>query len=806
MDQNILSLDAAPSWAIWVGDLGRGLVLFGAAAFVVALIAALLSKNKPGTAKLSSLSFVLGAISVLGAFVCLATLFAKNQFEYQYVFSHGDALTELKYKIAGVWSGQQGSFLLWACTSSIFGVLALRSTGIYRRWFVATYSLFLGSLCGILAYETPFGLLDGVQHAGKILLPQTGNGLTPSLENYWVVIHPPTIFTGFGSLTVLFCFAVSAMLTGNVKDWIHMVRPWALVSTAILGLGICMGGMWAYETLGWGGFWAWDPVENVSFVPWLFVVAFVHGIIVQTTKNRWISSNLFLGGLPFIAFVYGTFLTRSGYLSEASVHSFAEMQRSALLILLGFLGFCAIGFGILWFVRGRPASANNSERQDGFNRESIYRMSVTLLALLGLTITIGMSVPFFLALFGKPSKVVEESLYHMVVVWFFVPIMLLLAVGPFVSWRSMATREFWARVINVVSLSIGLTGLTVLAYKWPKYGVNPDPMATINLPFSRQNPHLPHEMPLMPWMAILTFLCVFALVANIWRVGEISRRSKVFSLGGFVAHIGVAVLMAGLVLSRGFERKEQVITQSGTPVLAMGYVLNPDKLDGDLFDRNSKLPVQIAEPGGEQYTAMPGLYWIHDANGNLQSMRWPWIRHSISHDVYLALGDPVTTVWPEPKLIKPQSSEPNQMFTLHYDGLQMIGKPGQVGTKFVAKMRLDENGKTYNIAPALTLTDQGLDQSLTDAGPMFYVSLMGMDAATKSASVQVFFKVPFYPMELFYKPFTSLVWLGAGILFIGGLMSAVYRRNKPIDPDSNTDLEPAVESSESKDDALVPAS
>ena len=134
-DQQILSLNTAPSWAIWTGDIGRALVLLGAASFVIALLGALFSNNKPSLARLSSLSFVLGAACLLGAFVSLASLFARDQFEFQYVFSHGDALTELKYKIAGVWSGQQGSFLLWACTSAIFlGVLALRATGIYRRW------------------------------------------------------------------------------------------------------------------------------------------------------------------------------------------------------------------------------------------------------------------------------------------------------------------------------------------------------------------------------------------------------------------------------------------------------------------------------------------------------------------------------------------------------------------------------------------------------------------------------------------------------------------------------------------------
>ncbi len=137
----------------------------------------------------------------------------------------------------------------------------------------------------------------------------------------------------------MFAMSVAAMLTGNVSEWIKVVRPWALVSVvSILGLGLCMGGMWAYETQGWGGFWAWDPVENVSFVPWLFTISLIHGVIVQVTKEALDRhAILILAGLPFLTFVYGTFLTRSGLLDKLSVHAFAEMDRFALIVLEVFL-------------------------------------------------------------------------------------------------------------------------------------------------------------------------------------------------------------------------------------------------------------------------------------------------------------------------------------------------------------------------------------------------------------------------------------------------------------------------------------
>src|SRR5262249_43500774 len=154
-------------------------------------------------------------------------------------------------------------------------------------------------------------------------------------------------------------------------------------------------------------------------------------------------------------------------------------------------------------------------------------------------------------------------LYHMVVVWFFMPIILLVGIGPFVSWRSLSSGSFWGRIFNVFCVAIGLTGAAMLAMKWPKLGMNIDPTARIQLPINH------HDMPLLPWMVFLSFLCIFAVVANFWRIAEISKRSSFFSWGGFIAHIGVSVLLAGLLLSRGFERKEEVMAKAGESVVAL---------------------------------------------------------------------------------------------------------------------------------------------------------------------------------------------------------------------------------------------
>jgi cytochrome c-type biogenesis protein CcmF len=215
--------------------------------------------------------------------------------------------------------------------------------------------------------------------------------------------------------------------------------------------------------------------------------------------------------------------------------------------------------------------------------------------------------------------------------------------------------------------------------------------------------------------------------------------------------------------------------------------------------------VTISNSDGVAFTAMPGLYVIQGPNG-MQTMRWPYIYHAFSHDVYLALGDPITTVWDSPQDMAPNKViNANDMFSLKYNGIKMQGKPGQMGTKFIADLTMVTGGKTYHPQPSLTMTPSGLRDELIDAGPQFYVTLSGIQAGSDIAKIQVYFKQPIYPMELFYKPLTSLVWLGAGILFVGGLMAAFYRRTRSSTPNLDVHDFADVEEKESKEDALVTA-
>ncbi len=792
-----LDLPLAPGWSLGLGTLGRVLVVAGLASYLASALGWLLAGKRPRLGLVGAWGFWIGTACLVGTFAVLGSLFILNRFEYSYVFGHGDKRNAIAYRIAGIWSGQEGSFLLWATTSALFGALAVRSTGAYRRWFTIPYSLFLAVLCGILAYESPFRIQE---FHGKIYVPPDGVGLTPALQNYWVIIHPPTIFLGFGSLTVLFAHAFAALASRNPFDWARMVRPWALVSLTLVGLGLCMGGLWAYETLGWGGFWAWDPVENTSLVPWLFTAVLVHGLIVQVNRGRWIRTNLLFGGLPFLAFVYGTFLTRSGLLGDTSVHSFAEMDNKALKLLVGLFFVATILFCGLWVVRSlqlRKELAAREPERAGWTRESAYRLGLFLVFGLAIATAFGMSVPMLSSLFGLRMKVVGEAQYHQVVSWFFVPIALFLAAAPFVSWGGISIRRLLGRLYGPACVAFGLVGLTLLVLAWSPWGRLGPFEEEVRLFFGAL------RLPALTWTLILTGLCFFIVTANLWTIGERVRTSRE-AIAIYLSHVGVGLTLAGLLLSRGLERKERVVAQQGTPQPVLGYAMNVKGPNRDYSDRDNKVRIDMRPMQGKgAFEARPGFYFVTRPNGTTDPMAWPHVQRMATHDVYLTvhgISFDATEVTP----VKLGQTIRFLDFDVTYNELTREGEAGVAGTKFGAKLSITSEGRTYSVHPKVVLGEGGLRPEPVLLGDEHFLTMEGMNAADKTAMLQLHYMRPVFPIEVFYKPFTSLVWGGLGILTLGGFLAAWNRRNRPRKPPEMGTAEVESEPAHDEAHALAP--
>jgi cytochrome c-type biogenesis protein CcmF len=775
----LLSRKAEP-WTYALGNAGKGFIFLAIALCFLAALAMFLEREKLGRR-----FFTFGALSFVCAFGSLLVLFLTHQFQFKYVFDHSALDHETQYLVAGVWSGQEGSFLLWGLMASVVGVIAVRSAGMYRRAFTIVYGLFLSGLAGILAYESPFKLLEVIDEAGKMLhvVPPEGRGLVPSLLNYWIVIHPPTIFLGFGVLTVLFAYAFAAVIKRDVVSWIPLVRPWAVFALAVLGVGLCMGGFWAYETLGWGGFWMWDPVENTSFVPWCAVVAFVHAMFVQQARKKWFLANVLFGALPFVLFCYGTFLTRSGYLGDTSVHSFAEMNPVARWLLVGLSAASLIAFVVATIVNwGKIAESlpKASEIRTSFlNRETFYGIGVWLIWALAITTALGMSVPLLSRLVEEKPKVVEEQLYHQVLAWGFVPLMLAMAVAPFLTWKGLTFGQLMNRIINCIAITIGMVGFILLWMKSPGFHA-PAKGDLIDLgPFGKSEA-------IVSWVLFLTGICLFVAVASFWRMME-SLKKSTQTVGAMLAHFGLALAMLGLVFSRGFEQKAELIVHPSESPTAFGYSIEALEQTSQFSDRNNKIPIRAVSPN-EQITATPTLYYYMGNDGEPKPMAWPSIVSRPLYDYYFAIAEPIfeATDWTDFVLTEDPVNQPDlkahRDVALMYTGYEVQGSVAEDGESLLtANIVAVMDDERYDIAPSIRVRLREQPEHIeARIGDRYRVTLGAMDPKTHAIKIKLDYVQPAYPVVIYFKPLTLLVWLGVGIMTVGGLLSAATRRRERL--------------------------
>lgn len=357
---------------IW-GNIGHLAVVLSFTASILSAIAWYFSheKNDEGWAKIARLAFHTHTLMVLTIIGTLFFIIHQHMFEYHYAWQHSSTDLPVYYMISCFWEGQEGSFLLWIFWQTVIGNIMLYTSGIWTRQVMAVLmlsqvvltSMLLGvEVFGYKIGSTPFELLrNAMSNAPLFSQPNylsritDGNGLNPLLQNYWMVIHPPTLFFGFATTIVPFAFAIAALWRKDFTNWLKPALPWALVSVMVLGTGIIMGAFWAYESLSFGGYWAWDPVENASLIPWLILIAAVHVILIYKHSGNALNLAFILSIATFWLVLYATFLTRSGILGNASVHSFTDLGMSGQLLVFIMMfvwlpGFVLIPKGIMKWV------------------------------------------------------------------------------------------------------------------------------------------------------------------------------------------------------------------------------------------------------------------------------------------------------------------------------------------------------------------------------------------------------------------------------------------------------------------------
>jgi cytochrome c-type biogenesis protein CcmF len=491
------------------------------------------------------------AFTVVASAALTSALFARD-FSLAYVANYTSRSLSAPYTLSALWGGMQGSLLFWTLLLTTFAAVALARTqasASARAWAgavlacVATFFLVL-----LVAPADPFARLAEV--------PADGRGLNPLLQSPGMLVHPPLLYTGFVGFSIPFAFALGALLSGRGDDlWARATRRWSLFAWSALSVGIVLGGAWAYTELGWGGYWAWDPVENASLLPWLTATAFLHSVIIQEKRRMLKVWNVTLILLTYVLAVFGTFLTRSGILS--SVHTFTEGP-----IGRWFLPFlAAMLVGGLTVVAMRLDSLRSENRLDSLlSRESAFLLNNVLFVAAAFAVLWGTLYPIVAELFGGIRLSVGPPFYNAVFVPLALALLGLAGLGPLVSWRRMS-RGAMARVLRV---PLGAGAATAIA------------LALVGV----RSPG-----------ALLAFgLCAFtaaSIVAEFGRGSRVHRRREGLSwslslgrtllrnrrrYGGYVVHLGVVLLVIGICGS-AFRTERRAELEPGESLRVGAYSL-----------------------------------------------------------------------------------------------------------------------------------------------------------------------------------------------------------------------------------------
>ncbi len=703
--------------------------------------------------------FYLASGSIFLAVTSLLYLILSHNFQVAYVYNYSSTDLPFHYLIATFWGGQEGTFLLWIFFGAILGIVLTKKSGIFEKGNLFFFNLIQLGVLLILLKRSPFTLLPNV--------PTEGVGLNPLLQNYWMTIHPVVMFIGFASTGVPFVFALSALLLKQYESWLNYVFPWVIFSFLALGTALTMGGFWAYEVLGWGGYWGWDPVENAALIPWLFSAGLIHAIILQRKKNALKRSALLLGILPFLGVVYGTFLTRSGVLGDFSVHSFLDLGINLYLILFLFT-FLVISLGLLLFrfkdIKGEVSS------NSWFSREFLVFSNIIGMILTAVLVLLGMSAPLLTKWFYTPSNV-QTAYYNVSVTPIIIMITFLLGLLPVLKWGENQSQSLFKGLR--IPLGLSLLG-TFLAFF---LGVK------------------------QVLFLLFIFLAGLAFVSNLTIVIRKLKEKKIS--GAFVVHSGVAILLIGIIASNVYEKKTTVNLKSGIPQKVFGYTFTYQGKDSSSPWGKTSHKILVS-CGSSSFVATPKQYFSAYNQG---VMRTPYIKRYFTRDLYISPieeFDPSITEETfqlqkgEEKLVKGYAVKFVEFEITSHEN----SGPEQVG----AVLEISEGGKKERVVPKIIVEGSGIGTKSANFNfGRATVYLEEVNPESRIASLRIVgqsssqenVELASFTVEVAVKPLINLFWGGAILAVLGGIFS-FRKRWKQVPKDKAEEKPPTKEPTQEK--------
>jgi cytochrome c-type biogenesis protein CcmF len=605
-----------------VQDLGRAALALALGLAVYALVGgglgAYTRRRRLVDSARNALYAAFGASAV--AAIVLLNAFRTRDFTFSYVAEHSSKALPFPYVYTAFWGGQAGSLLLWLCVLTALGSAAVafnrRLTTEVLPWTVPV----LGSVAAFFA----FMLVFVVSPFQTQVAPADGAGLNPSLQNPYMMIHPPLLYLGYVGLTIPFAFAAAALISGRFDErWIVATRRWTILAWTALGIGILLGAKWAYEEVGWGGYYAWDPVENAALMPWLAATAFLHSVMVQEKKNMLRVWNAALVAGAFCLSIFGTFLTRSGLIN--SIHSFAQSPIGAW-----FLGFiCAIVlFSSVLIVWRLPLLRARTKLESLASREAAFLYNNLLLVAFTLTVLWGVAFPLVSDAVRGEAVTVGPPYYNFFLKAFGLPLLLLMGIGPLVAWRRTSLRALrdtvlWPAVAALVAggaliaLGAGSSTPGLLAYTFSIFA-----LAAIVLEFIRGT-RARKALGAASWWGAFS--------------GLIARNRRRY--GGYVVHAAIVLLAIGVAGSSAYGATKIQRFRQGDSMRIRNYQLT--YLDSVQRRAANHLEIRariaVSENGHRVGTIMAGKnsYFAEQQTSNEVAIHRDWLR---AEDLFV-IGD-----------------------------------------------------------------------------------------------------------------------------------------------------------------------
>ncbi len=765
--------------------------------------------------RFARIAFITQFVSVVIIFSVIFYICSHHYFEYMYAYKHASKELEPKYLLACIWEGQEGSYLLWTVWHNILGIFIIikSKTPLLNGWeapvmtVISFAQFFLGlMILGIYIFNirigsSPFTLTRN-EIAGTIFgqsnylsFIKDGVGLNVLLRNYWMVIHPPVLFLGFASTIIPFAFAYAGIQTKRFGDWVKPALPFALFTACVLGVGIMMGGKWAYESLSFGGYWAWDPVENASLVPWLILIAGLHTMVIYKATGQSLRASYLFAFLSFIFILYSTFLTRTGILSDTSVHAFTvdkDTKLTTYSMLLMLLAAFTLPSMVLLIINYKKIPAIHKEESTN-SREFWMFIGAIVFFLSGIFISAKTSVPVFNAIFNTkiaPPEDVEFS-YNKVMVLVAFIIGLLTAITQYFKYKSTPSKYILKKIAIPTLVAAVITALLAVFYPITYYKQGAGFLGAIYIAF---------------------FAAIYAVIANgayIWS----GLNGKLKAAGGSVSHLGFAVMILGMLIASGNKKtiSDNKVTGINLPFakdskenplenLTLLRDLPTTMLDYDVTyggdsTGNEKgrffYKLNFAKKGGgEKFELTPDVYVGKD---EIKSSN-PGTKRYLTKDIYTYIssinpdgGKEDTAQFAIKELAEGDTGYYSKGYFIlnkvqtNPETPKLTYAPGDA--VLMADITLVGKDSTQHHAyPYIKIENANGDTAISQIDDTLYAQNIYLKFAgvANGRKVKIGIKEPekiidFVTLKAFLFPYINLVWLGLVVMAIGLMMSVIKR-------------------------------